>query len=221
MEELRLVDVFYRIGLAVLLSGLLGIEREWGGKPAGLRTNMLVSLGATVFTMLSIYAFPEADTARIAAQIVVGIGFIGTGAIIFLSGEFVVGLTTAAILWTSAAIGMACGAGMMAVASVATGSAVFVLFTVKPLEDRFIEALKSKSILLRMQVCESSEFRSDIVATIESNSKTTKLIGFTGEKKTERSEYFFRIKLKKGIGIDAFTNKMMLLEGVESIRWDD
>jgi putative Mg2+ transporter-C (MgtC) family protein len=99
--------------VAGLLGGLIGIEREWHGRDAGLRTNMLISMGSCLFTIISIYGFPlqgssAQDTARVAAQIVTGVGFLGAGAIIQTSGH-TKGMTTAATIWMVAAIGMAVG----------------------------------------------------------------------------------------------------------------
>lgn len=98
--------------LAVLLGGLIGLERELKNKPAGLRTNILICVGATLFADLShrIGAGPWRDPARLAAQVVVGIGFMGAGAILHRHGE-VTGLTTAATIWVVAAIGLALGFG--------------------------------------------------------------------------------------------------------------
>src|SRR5690606_12783611 len=109
------VDLLVRLLLAAILGGLVGLEREISGKPAGLRTNLLICVGAALLTELSLAVGlltaerPNADPARIAAQIVSGIGFLGAGTIIQARGS-VVGLTTAATLWVVAAIGMAVGA---------------------------------------------------------------------------------------------------------------
>ena len=103
-------DMVARLLLAVLLSGLVGLERETSQKSAGLRTHTLVGMGAALFAVISITAFDAPDKSRIAAQIVTGIGFLGAGAI-FREGSIVKGMTTAAGLWAVAAIGTAVGAG--------------------------------------------------------------------------------------------------------------
>ncbi len=122
------------LGFALLLSTLIGLEREYRQKSAGLRTNTLVGLGAALFMVISKYGFfdvlqpgVDVDPARVAAQIVTGIGFIG-GGIIFVKRSDVRGLTTAAGVWLTAAVGMAAGAGMLAVAAVATGAYYVVAF---------------------------------------------------------------------------------------------
>ena len=122
-------DAILRLIAAAGLSGVIGFEREVAQKAAGLRTHMLVGLGAGMFTVLSIDGFPGSDPARIAAQIVAGVGFLGAGAI-FRHGLTVRGLTTAAGLWTAAAVGMAAGVGEFAVAMAATGVALVVLYLV-------------------------------------------------------------------------------------------
>ncbi|MFW6200788.1 MAG: MgtC/SapB family protein, partial [Gemmatimonadota bacterium] len=120
------LDLLGRLFLATLLGGAIGFEREHSGKPAGLRTNILICVGATLITDLS-FVFPEfvpndyvrADPARLAAQIVSGIGFLGAGTIIQARGS-VTGLTTAATLWVVAAIGIGVGTGSYVEAAGAT-----------------------------------------------------------------------------------------------------
>ena len=124
--ELPATEVFLRLGLAALLGGLIGLERESRRKPAGLRTNILIALGSAVFAILSIEVGTEAGSPdRIAAQIVTGIGFLGAGAIM-QRGMDVQGLTTAATIWVNAAVGMAAGVGSF---TLAAGSAAVALIT--------------------------------------------------------------------------------------------
>ncbi|MCS7235670.1 MAG: MgtC/SapB family protein [Armatimonadota bacterium] len=125
MEPLELAG---RLVLAVVLGGIIGIEREVLEKPAGFRTHILVALGAATFTLISLYGFfgTGADPARIASNIVVGIGFIGAGTI-WRHPTGVGGLTTAASLWMVAAIGTAAASGFYLVALLATGLAWAVL----------------------------------------------------------------------------------------------
>jgi putative Mg2+ transporter-C (MgtC) family protein len=122
------------LALAFVLSSLIGIEREWRQKSAGLRTHTLVGTGAALFVIVSKYGFTDVlgphvilDPSRVAAQIVSGIGFIG-GGLIFVRGDAVRGLTTAAIVWITAAIGMACGAGLAILALAATAAHFIVVF---------------------------------------------------------------------------------------------
>jgi putative Mg2+ transporter-C (MgtC) family protein len=128
-----IIDFLIRVAAGTGLAAVLGLEREATGKSAGLRTHAMVGLGAAVFTVLSMEAFEGADTSRVAAQIVSGIGFLGAGAI-FRSGPLVKGLTTAAGLWAAAALGMAAGSGQIAWATVATGMAVIVLLVLRSID---------------------------------------------------------------------------------------
>ena len=125
------VGMILRILLAGVLGAFVGYERERAGKPAGVRTHGMVSLGAALFAVISIYGFGGAgDPARVAAQIVTGIGFLGAGAILHQRGN-VQGLTTAASLWVTAAIGLSVGVGMV-VMSLATTILVFLLLRFGP-----------------------------------------------------------------------------------------
>jgi putative Mg2+ transporter-C (MgtC) family protein len=112
MDELSFWEMLGRLLLATVLTGAIGFEREATGKSAGLRTHAMVGFGAALFTIVSIAGFEEGDPARVAAQIVTGIGFLGAGAI-WRSEDRVRGLTTAAGLWAAAAIGIGIGAGMI------------------------------------------------------------------------------------------------------------
>ena len=124
--ELQMV---LRVLMATGLGAAIGYQRERYSKPAGLRTHMLICVGAALFTIASIYGFGiSADPSRIAAGIVAGIGFIGAGAIIRRGEGIIEGLTAAATIWAVAAIGMAAGAGLYLIAGVTTGITLMILF---------------------------------------------------------------------------------------------
>lgn len=140
------VDILERLLLAAFLGGVIGIEREMREWAAGLRTHMLVCLGAALAMIVSTYGFGDVlgtpgvvlDPSRIAAQVISGIGFLGAGTILFLQRERVIrGLTTAAGLWAVAAIGLAAGSGMWLPAVLATIVAWLIMAGLKPLERRF------------------------------------------------------------------------------------
>ena len=123
------LEFVLRIFVAALLGGVIGLEREYRAKEAGFRTHFLVALGSALFMIVSAYGFEDVvslpshqlDVSRVAAQVVSGIGFIGAGTIIFHKSENAVrGLTTAAGVWVVAAIGLACGGGLYALAIAAT-----------------------------------------------------------------------------------------------------
>ena len=121
-----------------MLGALIGLEREIHEHPAGMRTHLLVSLGSAGFTVLSIDVFRvDGDPARVAAQIVTGVGFLGAGAIL-KEGATIRGLTTAASLWAVAAVGMAAGAGAWGVAVTATIIVILSLWPLRLLSERFV-----------------------------------------------------------------------------------
>jgi putative Mg2+ transporter-C (MgtC) family protein len=128
------LEMALRLVLAAALGAIIGYQRERAGKPAGLRTHMLISIGSALFTVASAFGFTGAvDPTRIAAGIVTGIGFLGAGAILHREGGIVAGLTTAATIWVSAAIGLAAGAGLYLISAVTTGLVLIVLFLPHPI----------------------------------------------------------------------------------------
>ena len=123
------VTIILRLLLAAALGAIIGYQRERAGKAAGLRTHILICLGAALFTVASIYGFgPASDPARIAAGVLVGVGFLGAGVILRTGEGIVAGLTTAATIWAVAAIGLAAGAGLYLISAVATAIILIVLF---------------------------------------------------------------------------------------------
>jgi putative Mg2+ transporter-C (MgtC) family protein len=140
--------------LALLLTALIGVEREARAKSAGVRTHTLVGFGSAVFVIVSKYGFADVlavnhvalDPSRIAAQIVSGIGFIG-GGLIFVERSVVRGLTTAATIWLAAAVGMASGAGLPVLAVTATAAHYLITVGLPPLVRLFSRSLRSKPAL--------------------------------------------------------------------------
>lgn len=138
------IDTVMRIVFSIILGGIIGFEREITNKSAGFRTQILVCLGACIFTILSIHGFstavslyPMGDPSRVAAQIVTGIGFIGAGTVL-RQGLTVTGLTTASTLWMVAAIGMACGCGKISIAIFSTMLAIAVLVLIRIFEYKLL-----------------------------------------------------------------------------------
>lgn len=138
-------DIAIRLSLALILGGAIGMEREYRAKEAGFRTHFLVALGSALFCLVSQYGFGVdlKDSSRVAAQVVSGIGFLGAGTIIFQK-NVVRGLTTAAGLWVTAAIGLACGTGMYVAAALTT---VMVLLGLEVL-NLFIPQLGNTTVEL-------------------------------------------------------------------------
>lgn len=135
MDILQQVTTIGELLLAALLSMLIGLDRERRQRPAGMRTHMLVGIGACLFTVLSVYGFPGDDSSRVAANIVTGIGFLGAGTILQRKGD-VRDLTTAASIWATAAVGMASGLGLWFVAIVATVIVWIVLAVLRRFENK-------------------------------------------------------------------------------------
>src|SRR5216117_666211 len=131
------LSVALKLVLAAALGGMIGMERELRDKPAGLRTNILICVGSTLFMSISttVAQILGGDPTRIAAQIISGIGFLGAGAVLQSHG-FVLGLTTAATIWVVAGVGMALGSGMYVVALFTTAMSLVTLYFLSFVEDR-------------------------------------------------------------------------------------
>ncbi|MEX3843392.1 MgtC/SapB family protein [Paraburkholderia sp. BR10882] len=152
------LELLSRLLMAALLGSVIGFERERLNWTAGLRTHMLVCVGAALMMLVSAFGFADVlrvknvvlDPSRVAAQVVSGIGFLGAGSIL-LRGEVVRGLTTAASLWLVAGIGLAVGGGMYSAAIGATVIIMIILVGVKPLERRFISVRQQRTIQLLVE----------------------------------------------------------------------
>jgi putative Mg2+ transporter-C (MgtC) family protein len=148
-------DILARLGAAALLGSLIGFERERLAWAAGVRTHMLVAVGSCLFMIVSAYGFEHArlndhvmlDPSRIAAQVVSGIGFLGAGSIL-LRGHTVRGLTTAASIWSVAALGLACGGGLYFAAGATTVIILIILAGMKPLEELYRVRLQTATLTL-------------------------------------------------------------------------
>src|ERR1700733_6333766 len=149
------VELVSRLVLAAALGSVLGIEREGLSGAAGLRTHMLVYVGSALIMIVSAFGFSDVlgaknvvlDPSRMAAQVVSGIGFLGAGSIL-MRGEIVRGLTTAASLWSVAAIGLAVGGGMYTASIAATIIILIILAGIKPLERRFIKVKQQRQLTM-------------------------------------------------------------------------
>jgi putative Mg2+ transporter-C (MgtC) family protein len=134
MTPLSDTELIQRLLLAAAIGGLIGAERELRRKSAGFRTNILIALGAAIFTIGSVTLSGTGDPTRIAAQIVTGIGFLGAGAIM-RNQDGVQGLTTAATVWANAALGVAAGGGQFRLAIIGGAIVLVVLFVLGPIES--------------------------------------------------------------------------------------
>lgn len=217
--------IFVRIVAAIVFSFGIGLERELTNKHAGLRTHILVCLGSCVFTILSIYGFPNytvqaqpyGDHARVAAQIITGIGFIGGGTVL-RHGSSVYGLTTAATLWLAASIGMACGAGMLDLAFITTLFSVLVLVLIRIFETNVLTTstknIKRLKIIIDCDSQNADEIHNFIVSNFDYMHEITR-------KQNEDENGLVQILAIVDVGgkkpIQSLNKKFQGLKGLDSI----
>ena len=196
-------DLILRLFMGGMMGGLIGLEREFRAKEAGLRTHFIVALGSALFMMISQYAFSgRFDAARVAAQVVSGIGFIGAGVIIFQK-NVVRGVTTAAGLWVAAAIGLACGAGMYWLAGAAT------LMTVVCLEMMHLvhRCIAEKVV----EVTLSSDGETDPLAVLEK----VKALNMRAESYSfSGGKIHLSLRMRRKDSLEALRNLVNKLEGL-------
>ena len=196
-------DLILRLFLGGMMGGLIGLEREFRAKEAGFRTHFIVALGSALFMMISQLAFSgRFDAARVAAQVVSGIGFIGAGVIIFQK-NMVRGVTTAAGLWVAAAIGLACGGGLYWLAGAATLMTVICLEMMHLVHRHIAEKV--------VEVTLSSDGETDPLAVLE-KVKASKLqaesYSFSGGK------IHLSLRMRQKDGLEALRNLVNKLEGI-------
>ena len=168
-------EMVLRLVLAAILGGLVGIERQRLDWAAGLRTHMLVCLGSALTMIVSAFGFADIlgtpnvslDPSRVAAQVISGIGFLGAGTILFMKHQEIKGLTTAAGLWTVAAIGLAVGGGLYLAAAVTTLLVLLILVVAKPYKNRISRRHQQNEIHLLVQA--GSDTLTSIGKTLEEN----------------------------------------------------
>lgn len=191
-------DFIIRIVVAAILGGAIGIEREYHAKDAGFRTHLLVAIGSALFTVISMYGFDSFlggksisfDPSRIAAQIVTGIGFLGAGTIIFQK-QFIRGLTTAAGLWVTAAIGLACGCGMYFIALLTTALVLICLATM----NIFIKRISTRHISISFS-CNSQEEIKNIISALKNEEIEIKDYSMQQTDRIESDKYIVSLNLK-------------------------
>ena len=158
------IENLIKLGMAVLVGGVIGAEREFQDKAAGFRTITLITIGSTLFTMFSVSMDPGFTRTRIAANIVTGIGFLGAGAIIREGGR-IAGLTTAATIWLSAALGMGIGAGELEFSGTAAVITLMILLLFPRLEgwiDKIREARSYKIVMASSSIKRIDEIENDL-----------------------------------------------------------
>ena len=216
-------EIIIRLALASLFGALIGLERERKHWAAGLRTHMMVCVGACLIMMVSAFGFSDIlgtpnvtlDPSRIAAQVVSGIGFIGAGTILLLKQGTIKGLTTASGLWTVAAIGLATGGGMYFAAIATTVIAIIILWALKPLEMMYLKKNKQKVLKITTQT-ESSN--NEILKKILINS-AIKIQNFSFEKNEDEWVYQLEFENENTVILDDIINEIKQLSSVKSIYW--
>jgi putative Mg2+ transporter-C (MgtC) family protein len=221
------VELISRLVLAAALGSVIGFERERLSWAAGLRTHMLVCVGSALIMIVSAYGFADVltsdhvvlDPSRIAAQVVSGIGFLGAGSIL-LRGEIVRGLTTAASLWSVAAIGLAVGGGLYTASIAATAIILVILAGLKPLERRFISVRQRRQ--LRMLVDRGSlNFHGLHEALGPGSVRVKQFIVQQSEDSPELDEVTVELSRASSTEYRAICERLRQLEVVREFREDD
>ncbi len=219
IEKSMLLDIL----LAIFLGFAIGFEREITNKWAGLRTHMLVCLGSCIFTLLSIHAFPvfahspQADPARIAAQILTGIGFIGGGTVL-RHGYSIYGLTTAATLWITASIGMACGCGYTSLALVCTVLAVGTLVLIRIFEKQYLHKGTKNPRKFKVSFYANSDTADEVYSVIVDKFKSIFEINKkVSSSKEDLMKISFKLDLFDKNPVQALHKELNNIEGIESL----
>ncbi len=226
MPDVTWLDILLRVTLAAALGGAIGFERELREREAGLRTHMLVSVGAALFTLVSAYAWADwqfstaegltFDPTRIAAQVVTGIGFLGAGAII-RQGLSVRGLTTAATLWVVAAIGMASGAGYFTAALITTVLVLFSLWPLRILSYRVSERFRPEEGRLAVELSAGASAVSVLEAVERAGARVSSL---EFEEEGDRRRVDLRLRLDTGRSAAALIDALGQVPDVRGARWN-
>jgi putative Mg2+ transporter-C (MgtC) family protein len=207
---------------AAVLGGVIGFEREISGQPAGFRTHILVALGAALFTSVGAYGVEglvddpstRFDPTRVAAQVVVGIGFLGAGAIL-QQGLTVRGLTTAAALWVTAAVGTAVALGFWPAALAVTITTVLALYGLKPVEDRVFRRLRRGQHRLVIEIAPALRL-SDLAKVIEDSNASAESFDLVTDD-DDRHHVIVTVRLASSTPLDLVTQRIGLVDGVRSV----
>jgi putative Mg2+ transporter-C (MgtC) family protein len=219
--------ILIRLALAAFLGALVGIERERKDWAAGLRTHMMVCVGAALTMIVSAFGFQDVlgtrdvilDPSRVAAQVISGIGFIGAGTILFLRQEVIRGLTTAAGLWTVAAIGLATGGGMYFAAAVATVVVLIILWVLKPLERRIFAKYRSNLIRIEARQDAAQSLALAIQRLLEAEGLD--FYNLSIQKTSGGITLILRFRNATDANrIIGLTAKLQTLDGIQQVTWD-
>ena len=209
-------EIIIRLILGLLFGGLIGLEREYHGQPAGLRTHIILCVGASLVMCLSLALWEpnKGDIQRLAAQVISGVGFLGAGAI-FKYGGGVRGLTTAASIWTTAIIGMTAGSGLNLVAAASTGLVLFTLIILKSFEKSFIDEKITRTIVIKGT--DHPRFLEEIENHMKKFKISVKSTSFSKDVLKNHIEVKLVIKLQNDTDMDLIIADIQKIEGVESL----
>jgi putative Mg2+ transporter-C (MgtC) family protein len=212
--------IVIRILVSLAFGGLVGIERELTDHPAGIRTHILVTVGACAFTTMSLYGFfgfPGGD--RVAAAVVTGIGFIGGGAILKAKDGWVTGLTTAASLWSCAAIGMLVGTGFYVVGLVVTGMDLVVLELIDWIVDRIAPRYKTRKLPVRVTGHHAAENLARIMNIFTSSGCGPDLIRYNRLDNGDSFDMSVVAKISTDTDVQGITDNLYGIQGVSDVLW--
>ena len=230
VSQLELTMVL-RLIVAAILGGIVGMERGSGDRPAGFRTHILVCVGSALFMLVSIYGFDDIapvttnleddigtrrDTARIAAQVVSGIGFLGAGTILH-EGLTIKGLTTAASLWIVSAIGLAVGSGMYLLSTVATMLTMLTLVTFRTWEKRFA-GNRSERRFIRVVTRNTPGIITEITGYLSECGIKVKTLNVKSDNKNNNIILEIYLKIDKNIDMGMVADGIQNIDGVLTLE---
>ena len=222
VRNMSFTAITLRLCFAVVCGGLIGVEREYRRRPAGFRTHILICLGAAMTTLTSQYLFLErglfTDMARLGAQVIAGIGFIGAGTIIVTRKQRVKGLTTAAGLWTAAIIGLVCGAGYVECAVFATLMVLFAELVLIRIEYKF--ARKSSESNLYVEYTKAECIQEILKICREKSIKVNglEITRHKGEDNENRYHAVISVHVSHNSSLKDFLNSLATMESVVSVE---
>jgi len=210
-------EIIIRLAVSLLLGGVIGYERERDAQPAGLRTHMILTLGACLAMVLSINisALRGSDPTRLAAQVISGIGFLGAGAILRY-GFNIKGLTTAASLWTMAVVGLAVGYGYYLVGVVTTGLMLVTLTVINILENRFIRNSSMHRILVDIK--DSNSTLRSVRKALSESADQVKTFGVQRSLKNGHLRLESIARIPRGEKLEKLVETISHIDGVRAIK---
>ncbi|MFD3158466.1 MgtC/SapB family protein [Haloimpatiens sp. FM7330] len=230
---MKTYEIIVRIGLAIIIGGIIGYEREAHNRPAGFRTHILVCMGAVVVSMIQIYCIEQVDTillikpeltnilkvdiGRLGAQVITGVGFLGAGTILHEKGS-VKGLTTAASIWVVACIGLAIGFGLYFLSLISSFGVIMVLYLLKRVEKNFID--NKRTIMINIKYEKHDDMiKKNVEKHLEKNNIKVKSIQEL--KQDENDKYscnIYTVIIPKHITVSQLINYLRKIDSVKEVE---